>query len=593
MKGKIDWVGLGWRPLGSLGSAPLSSARMTAAVGLMSLSVIASGCSARLGNDGADGADRGDGDGDGDGDGRLPTEEEAAADPSLCVPGIPGTSQLPRLSRLQYDNTIRDLLFLSGSPSTMLAPDSTGSVDQRAWDGYQLAAATVSAQVMADAGARSQVILCTPEGDGDACARQLIQDLGPRAFRRPLTPEEVTRFESLVTERAAVTPTGSFDEVAQLIIEAFLLSPSFLIRGEITEVPEGAQFALSSHEVASRLSYLLWDSMPDDILFAAATAGQLSTPEALLSQAQRMLADPRAHSVVRSFHEHYLHMGAGTRWSGIVRDTGLYPSYDESKSALLSEETERFVEHVVFTENGTFQDLLMRPLGFVNAALAPLYGLDAANFGDALVPTDLDPQSRAGLFTRLGFLASHSYYDRSSPIHRGAFIQKDVLCTPIGTPPPGAEGEPLPTEGLTTNRERVDAQTSDNGCSGCHHDYINPTGFAFEAYDAVGNLQTNEIFSGAPVDTSAVVLIGENYVEVDGPISLMQAVADAPEAHYCYARKWVEFAYRRALNNQDACVVNHLTDKLTAGGYTILDLITDLTQSESFTKRTLLAEVAP
>jgi hypothetical protein len=577
-----------------------SSATIGAVLGAMALG----GCTAleplASGDDpaGAGSPSEGDGDaGDGDapreGEGDLTPEEieEAAADPSICVPGVPGTSQLPRLSRVQFDNTVRDLLYVDVAPSALLAPDSDGSVDQRAWDGYKAAAVAVSETVMADESARSQVITCTPSGDGAECAAQLIRDLGRRAFRRPLTPEETTRFSALIERRAAITPTGSFDELAQLIIEAFLLSPSFIIRGEIAEQPSDQYFALSDYEVASRLSYLLWDSMPDEPLFAAAEAGGLSTPEGIRVQAERLLANPRARAVVRSFHEHFLHMGQGTRWDGINRDPTLFPDFREGMGELFAEETHRFVEHVVFDLGGTYQDLILEPIGFVNADLAPLYGLSAADFGAELVPTPLTEPERAGLFTRLGFLASHSYYDRSSPIHRGAFLQKYALCAPVGTPPPGAEGEPLPTEGLNTNRERVDAQTGTGGCVNCHHTYINPTGFALEAFDAIGAVQVTESFSGAPINTSASVLIGGETVDVTGPAELSQAIAHAPEAHACYARKWVEYAYDRALNNQDACVMEDLTDRLTAGGYTVLQLISDLTQSESFRLRTLETEV--
>lgn len=528
---------------------------------------------------------------EGDGDALTPEElEKAKSDPTICVPGVPGTTQLPRLTRAQYDNTVFDLLGVDSNPSTMLAPDSTGSVDQRAWDGYKLAASTVAEQVMADASLKAAAIPCTPEGDGAACATELIDTLGRRAFRRPLVEEERTRFANLIERRAEITPTGSFDELAQLVIEAFLLSPSFVVRAEIAEQPDGDYFALSAYEVASRLSYMLWNSMPDEALFGAAAAGELSTPAGILAQAQRMLADSRARGMVEGFHEHYMHMGPGTRWADINRDPALFPAYSETLSPLLSEETFRFIDHVVFDLQGSFQDLVMEPIGFVNAELAPLYDVDGSGLGTDLVATPLDSTVRAGLFTRLGFLASHSYYDRSSPIHRGAFIQKEVLCVPVGTPPPGAEGEPLPTEGLDTNRARVDAQTGSPGCAKCHHTFINPTGFALEAFDAVGAVQTTEAFSGAPIDTHADVLIGDETISVDGPVALSRAIADSPAASTCYTRKWVEHAYQRSLNNQDSCVVEDLSDKLTAGGYTILDLIADLTQSDSFRLRALQTE---
>ncbi len=528
-------------------------------------------------------------------DGTGGTGANPENNPTVCVPGVPKTSQLPRLTRVQYDNTIRDLLGIESQPSSMLAPDTTGSVDQRAWDGYQLAAESLAAEVMANADAKAKAIPCVPDGDGADCAAQLIEQLGRRAFRRPLTSEETARFTALYTDRAEITSSGTFEEAAELIIQAFLLSPSFLMRGEVTEVPEGEYFALSNYEVASRLSYMLWSSMPDDALLEAAASPTLWTPEQILEQARRMLGDPKARTMVRAFHEHYLKMGPGTRWENITRDPEKFPDFDESLVPLLSEETDLFVEHVVFDQSGTFQDLVQSPVGFVNASLAPLYDLDPAGFGAELVPVELDATKRAGVFTRLGFLTSHALYDRSSPILRGAFLQKDVLCADIAAPPPGAESTPLPaTADLTTNRQRVDAQTSPTECAMCHHTFINPAGYPLEAYDAIGAYQTHELFSGEALDTNASVTLGESEVDVSGPVELSNAIAAAPEAQTCYARHWVQFAYERAINNEDSCTVDDLSEKLAAGGYTVLDLISDLTQSQSFRLRALeTEEVAP
>lgn len=511
--------------------------------------------------------------------------------PSSCTPGIPGTSQLPRLTRAQYDNTVRDLLGLDAQPSSLLAPDSPGSVDQRAWSGYKAAAESLAPQVLTNTAARAQVIPCTPSGDGSVCARQFIESFGRRAFRRPLTSAELARFEMLYANRAELTARGTFDEAAELIVRVFLMSPSFLTRAEIAEQPEGAAYVLNGYEIASRLSYMLWGSMPDEPLFAAAAAGTLSTPQGILAEAQRLLMDPKARSKVRAFHEHYAHMGEGTRWAAIQRDPKLYPSFSAAMVPLLSEETTRFFEHVVFDLKGTFRDLLTSRVGFVNKALAPLYGLDAAQHGAELVAVNLDPATRSGVFTRAGFLTANSLYNRPSAILRGAFIQKEVLCTPIGAPPPGAESTPQPVDGLATNRERTDAQTSGGDCRGCHLGLINPTGFAFEMYDAMGALQTSEKDTGAPIDARATIPLGPTTVSVSNAVELMDALANSPEARACYAKKWVQYAYERTLAAEDACTVTNLASKLTQEGYTVQDLIVDLTQSQSFRYRTL--EVTP
>jgi hypothetical protein len=188
------------------------------------------------------------------------------------------------------------------------------------------------------------------------------------------------------------------------------------------------------------------------------------------------------------------------------------------------------------------------------------------------------------VFTRAGFLASHAVVNRPSPILRGAFLQKFVLCTVVGSPPPGAEGTALPEVSPTaSNRDRVTAQTSATECAACHHTIINPTGFALEAFDALGQYRATDQFSGMAVDTTASVFVGDaGNVQVNGPAELMDAIAGSPNASLCYARAMVQAGYGRGLTSEDSCVAEDMSTKLTAGGYRILDLLADLTQADSF-----------
>jgi hypothetical protein len=495
---------------------------------------------------------------------------------------VPSTSQIPRLTNLQYENTVRDLFQINATPSSVLAPDSVGAVDERTWQGYKDAAEAVVAQVMGDAAAKSRVFTCTTQDA--ACMDQVVTEFGQRAFRRPVNADEKARFMALFNDAAAITETGTWDEISAVILKSFLMSPSFLMRAETaSQTPDATNpnlYPLTSYEVASRLSYMLWDTMPDQALFAAAAANTLTTPAAILAEAQRMLQSEKARSKVAAFHQQYMHMGAGTRWVDVQRDPERYPNFTADMVPMLTESTARFFDSVVFDSQGTFQDLLLLPKAFVNAKLAPLYGLPAANFGTDMTLTDVDA-GRPGVFTQVGFLAVNSAFARTSPILRGAFIQKEVLCTQFGAPPDNAQSAPVPTSGAT-NRENMDAMTAAPDCRGCHHSYINPTGFALEAFDPVGAWQTEELDTGAAINTNAVVLIGEREVSVTGPSDLMTAIANSPEAQRCYAKKWVQYAYERSATAQDQCTVDQMASKLTAGGYTVLDLITDLTQSESF-----------
>lgn len=515
--------------------------------------------------------------------------------PSSCD-DLPETSRVPRLTHEQYDRTVADLLGAPDlRPSEMLPPDTTGPIDARLWDGYRVAAERVAAELTARSGALSALLPCTPSGDGAACAHDFVVAFGRRAFRRPLSSDEVARFDALFAQRAALTDGGSFDEGVALLVEAFLQSPSFLLRAERSTERDGARIPLEDHDVASRLSYMLWNSMPDDTLLDAADQGQLSSREQIRAQAERMLGDPRARRMVEAFHRRWLHMEGSdaARWSEIVRDPARYPGFREEMVPLLRDETLRFVDHVVFEREAGFAALITEPTAFVNRDLAPLYGLDASSYGDTLEPVPLDPTERAGIFTRLGFLASHAMYDRTSPILRGAYLQKEVLCLELGAPPPGAEMTPLPTPspGLVTTRQRVNEQTSSPACASCHEQYINPVGFAFEHFDALGAYRALD--NGEPVDASGTAMLGgAEETSFTSATDLSEAIARSPTALRCYARQWVRYAYARQ-SAADRCTIEQLGARLGEDGYSILDLLVDLTQTDAFRHRAVGTETTP
>jgi len=505
-------------------------------------------------------------------------------DPTVCTPGVPTTSQLPRLTRAEYDKTTRDLLGIDVQPSSMLAPDTVGSVDQRAWDGFKTAADSLATQVMASTTAKAKVLPCTT--DSAACIQQFVTAFGQKAFRRPMTTAEVTRFTNLYANRSTLTQTGTFNEAVQLIIKAFLLSPSFLTKAETSEAANdgSGNFQLSSWEMASRLSYTLWGTMPDDTLFTAAQNNQLLAQSDILAQAQRMLQDPKARVKMADFHTAYALQGDATRWSEAAHDPTMFPMFTTAMVPELTTEAAKFFDYVTFDLKGSFQDLLTKPVAFVNKDLAPIYGLSASSFGTDYTLTNLDPTQRAGVFTHAGFLASYSSYNRTSPILRGAFIEKQVLCRQIPAPPPGAANTPLPATG-NTNRDMVTAQTSADACAGCHASIVNPPGFALEAYDSIGTWQTTEKASGAAINSVADVEIGGNTVHVTGPIDLMTAIANSTEGQSCYAQRLVTYSYERDLTNQDVCTVQMMAGKMAQPGYTILSMLTDLTQTQSFRYR--------
>jgi Protein of unknown function (DUF1592)/Protein of unknown function (DUF1588)/Protein of unknown function (DUF1595)/Protein of unknown function (DUF1585) len=505
-------------------------------------------------------------------------------DPKVCVVGVPATSQIPRLLNLQYDAVMRDLLgvtaLASGLPSSMLNADFDGPMNPFAWQAYQDAAAAIASQVLTGAN-RSKFIGCDPAAAG--CLNQTIKTFGRKAFRRPLTDAEVARFEKL----SQTTPPGTPEEVAETTLFSFLVSPSFVMLPELNAEPEGPSFKLSSHEVATRLSFLLWGSVPDDLLSAAADTGQLVTKEQILAQAQRMIAvREKTGPLVAAFHRRYVDMDdPNSHWWKVQHDTAKFPLYSEATVPAMAAELDAFFEEVAFG-GGSFKDLFLSNVAYVTKDTAPLYGLNAASYGTELSRVELDPAQRPGFLTRLGFLSSYSSFGSSSPILRGAFITVNMLGVDPGPPNPEALQVSVPPGNYTTQRQYTVALTERTGCSHCHISIINPPGFVLENYSAIGSWQTVDPLGG-PIDATAKVTFSEdNSQDITSPRQLMEEIGKGPLGKRIYAEKWVSFAFGRLPNSNDACVVNDLDTKLANDGYTVLTLLADLTQADAFRLRT-------
>lgn len=510
-----------------------------------------------------------------------------APDPSICVTGVPVTTQIPRLLNRQYENVVRDLLgvtALDGAPvSAALVGDFTGPMTAPAWQVYKQVAEKIAAQVMAGAN-RSKFIGCDPATAG--CLKTTIETFGRKAFRRALTADEVASFEKL----SKTTPAGTPEQVAEATLNAFLVSPSFLLVPEINTEVEGSAIKLSQQEVATRLSFLLWGSVPDDALNAAADAGQLQTKEQILTQAQRMIAvREKTGQLVAAFHSDWAQMNNGSgHWWKINHDPAKFPTYQPAAKTSYQQEIDAFFQEVAFS-GGSFQDLLLSNVAFVNKDNAAIYGLDPAQYGAELTKVTLDSAQapRPGFLTRAGFLSSYSNYAATSPILRGAFIAVSLLNVNPGAPVPGAAEATV--EGMfSTQRAYVEALTEKmQPCQGCHQ-VINPAGYVLESYDAIGKWQTTDL-RGGPIDatvTTATVNFGDGVSKpISSPVQLMQEIAKMPKAQELYAKAWVSYAYGRNANANDQCVVDQLKTKLNGTGYSILNLLADLTQADSFRLR--------
>lgn len=520
----------------------------------------------------------------GAGAGGAPASTGGAA-MSVCTPGVPPTSQIPRMKGAAYNAVLKDLLGVTAVdgdlPSKALAPDYDGSMTAIAWDGYLKTAEKVAANVMAGPN-KSQFISCEPSVG--TCLTDTIKSFGRKAFRRPLTPVEVTSFERFKN----VTPPGTSAELAETILFAFLASPSFIMLPELSaeKNPEGTANKLTSFEVATRLSFLLWGTVPDAELNTAADDDLLTTQAQIAAQARRMLTSDKVGPTVARFHQAYLGIETSSHWLNNKEHDPKFTKFTAATYAPLLGEMDSFFKELVF-KGGTLNDLFLSNVAFVSRDTAALYGLDPAAFGADPVRVELDPKQRPGFLTRAGFLSTFSNYSTTSPILRGAFISGRVLGVNPGEPSADALKKPIPDGTYTTRRQQIEALTGVQPCKACHAQFINPAGFVLERYDAIGSWQDTDQLSG-PIDGTADVYLGPGQVKtISSPIDLMKELAALPSVQRHYAEQFVSFATGRTANPNDACTVNKLATNLARTNYPVLNLMADYTEADSFRLRTL------
>jgi len=513
------------------------------------------------------------------------------------VPVLPATSRFPRLSHRQWENSIRDLFYLdqgTGKSGLFIGDPVSGGFDNNSeklvvsatlWTDYQRASEEIAEQVILDPELMAAVVPAV-EGDSTAIATAFIETFGARAYRRPLTAEEVASHLAVFQQGVNLGGDDPFAEGVRVLLQTFLQSPHFLYRVELSDAAnDDGRIALSSWEIASKLSYMLWDTMPDEALFAAAAADELTGVAGVEAQGKRMLADPRAREMVAAFHFQTLDID---HRANINKDPGLFPEFEVGMRQMMIDETMMFVDDVVFEGGGTLAELLTEPYSFVNKTLAPLYGLDPGGFTDELVATQLDPTQRAGLTTQLGFLAANASTTENDPIHRGVFLNLKLLCTGLPPPPDVLPPPPPPVEGESL-RERIDRHTGEGTCGqSCHATLINPLGFAFESYDPLGRWQTMD--AGKPVDATGEFLFASGVHQFDGGVQLANLMAENTDAHRCYVAHLLEYGYARTPQSADNAAIIALAERSLGDDLPITSLILELTKSDAFRFRALAAE---
>lgn len=434
---------------------------------------------------------------------------------------------------------------------------------------YLRAAETLSERALRDL---PSILACDPDELGEtACLTTLIEDFGRRAWRRPLTAAQVER---LLTRALA---EDSFEDGVAVVIQALLTSPYFLYRSELGQGAAGGVYVLTDHEIAAALSYTLWGTTPDEALLAAADAGELRTAEQRDAAARRLLADPRARAHLQDFAVMWLEIESNETASKASWVEDDFPALREDMEA----EVRAFFEHVVFDGAGTVDSLLTSRTTYVDADLAELYGLTGVS-GQSLEEVTLPDGQRGGVLGLGAVLAATSHSDSSSPILRGLFVRERLLCQPLGTPPADVPAIPEIASDATT-RERFEQHTSDPVCASCHQ-YIDPVGFGFEAYDAVGRYREEE--GGKAVDASGdmvdVELMGAG---THAPFftlgELGGILAESDAAQVCFTRNVWRFTMGFEEESGDLCAI----EALTAESADVQDLLIQLITSPEFVQR--------
>jgi len=516
--------------------------------------------------------------------GAPPAQVKPPAQQTLECDGQVGDSPaIRRLSQKELDNTFRDLLGDSSAPAAQFAPDPESygyRNNSSALNVTQLLSTQMFSAVddltRATVDSRlGQVLTCDPSNVLD-CSTAFIKSFGRRAYRRPLTESEVTAFSRLFLDQP------KFNDGVRLVMQRMLMSPYFMYRtelGEPTATPTGDSHVvpLTQYELASRLSYFLLETMPDDELLDAAAAGQLATAEQLGTQARRLINQFTAHAAIDDFHDQWLGL---SKILSVPKDNMRFPQFTDDVRASMYQEALRFVENAYWT-GADARQLLTSTDTFLDDTLATYYGVPrepGGQFTHSPLPAG---QQRAGLLSLGAVMATYSFAEEVSPVHRGKFVRNKLLCQELAPPPPSVMAKRPPLDPKLSLRERWEQHAKDAACAGCHQ-LTDPIGLGTANIDAIGHWQDRD--GSQAIDASGEV-VGLADGKFNGIAELGAKLAESPEVRDCMARQVMRFAFGRLEIPVDQCTVDGLAKKFAASGMALRELLVAVVQSDSFRYR--------
>ncbi len=514
--------------------------------------------------------------------------------PDERTPVAVGPSPLRRLTNAEYLNALRDL-FPTVAPTLPPLPNDAviggfeNAIEAQQPSDVAIARYETIANLEADGATSSDTAVRALTGcdwstpvQASACATQFITQTGRRVFRRPVTSDELTRFQlKFLAWQSAV----DFRAAVQLTLSTMLQSPQFIYRPEpVVGDDADAIMPVEPFALASRLSFFLWESTPDDVLLDAAEAGVLITEDQIRNQVERMLDDDRARRSFWSFHRQWLGLDLVMRDEQTYRTPDIDPTWSPRTQISAERETELFVENTLM-QHGTLRDLLLSPSAWVDGEMAHIYGLPSPADPTAFTAVQLPAVERAGVLTRVAFLAGTSHRGGTSPPIRGNAVELRLLCELPISPPPGANlSMPTagPSDGPQTTRMLFETRTAPPTCQGCHQG-LNGIGFGFEHYDAAGAYRTTEV--GLPIDSSGVLLGSDVDGPFDGVIALSTALERSHAVHRCATQQWLRYALGRAPADAELPLLDTWTTAFEQTGGDVRALLVSIATSPTFRLR--------
>ena len=502
-------------------------------------------------------------------------------------PKDPGRVTIRRLNRSEYNNTIRDLLGIKFTPADDFPADDVGygfdnigdvlSMPPILMEKYLAAAEKITDLTFADNALRKRIMepVVPQQYKSERKSKQILRAFAERAWRRPLTDEELRRLDSLfdLAQRSGDTQQGGI----KLAVEAVLVSPHFLFRIEADSDPKdpNAVRTINEWELATRLSYFLWSSMPDEELFKQAREGTLR--KNLDDQVKRMLKDPKAGALVENFAGQWLQ----TRTlKTFAPDSKMFPTFNEKLRKAMLKETDLYFETIV-REDRSILEFIDSDYTFVNETLAKHYGIPGIK-GEAFRKVKLPDDRRGGILTQASILSVTSNPTRTSPVKRGKWILENILGTPPPPPPPGVEElkEGEQQELVGSLRQRMEQHRANPSCATCHQ-RMDPLGFGFENFDAIGGWRTKD--GTHDIDPSGVLPTGQ---EFKGPAGLRAILKQRQDDFAkCLSEKMLTYALGRGTERYDRCAVNEIAGSLKKNDYRFSTLVIEIVKSDPFQKR--------